>query len=60
MLFEVALVDLPAPPSYQKIAEEALHLNQLGMNPNRIAVHLNVDRKHVERALRWISGKPTY
>ena len=30
MLFEVALVDLPAPPSYQKIAEEALHLNQLG------------------------------
>jgi hypothetical protein len=56
MLFEVALADLPAPPSYQKIAEEASHLNQLGMNPNRIAVHLGVDRTTIVRSLRWKIG----
>ena len=37
MPFEAALADLPEPPIYQKIFEKALHLNQLGMNPNRIA-----------------------
>lgn len=42
--FEAALADLPEPPIYQKIFEKALHLNQLGMNPNRIAFHLGVDR----------------
>ena len=48
------------PPIYQKIADKAMHLSQLGMNSNRIAVHLNVDRKHIERALRWITGKQIY
>ena len=52
--FEAALADLPEPPIYQKIFEKALHLNQLGMNPNRIAVHLGVDRTTVTRALRCI------
>lgn len=47
-------------PTYKKIAENAKHLNQLGMNPNRIAVHLKVDHKHVERALRWLAGNPIY
>ncbi len=57
MPFEVALFIQTEQPTYQKIADKALHLSHLGMNSNRIAVHLNVDRKHVERALLWITGK---
>jgi hypothetical protein len=52
--FEAALVGTRELPTYQRIAEKAFHLNQLGMNPNRIAVHLGVDRTTVTRALRWI------
>ena len=47
-------------PVYRKIAEEVLHLLQLRMNPNRIAVALKVDRTTVVRALRWIKDKSTY
>ena len=54
--FEVTLADLPEPPIYQKIFEIALHLNQLGMNPNRIAFHLGVDRTTIVRSLRWKIG----
>ena len=60
MLLEVALADLPVPPSYRKIAEEVAHLHQLGINPNRIAVLLKVNRTTVVRALRGIKGEPTY
>jgi hypothetical protein len=52
--FEVALVDFRELPTYQRIAEKVFHLNQLGMNPNRIAVLLGVDRTTVTRSLRWI------
>lgn len=55
--FELALVGFREPSVYQKIAEEALHLNHLGMNPNRIAVHLGVDRTTVSRAIRWIRSR---
>ena len=30
-----------------------MHISQLGMNPNRIAIRLGVDRTTVARALRW-------
>lgn len=56
MPFEAALADLPEPPIYQKIFEKALHLNQLGMNPNRITFHLGVDRTTIVRSLRWKIG----
>jgi len=52
--FEVALTELSKASVYQEIAEKAAHLHLLGMNPNRIAVHLGVDRTTVTRALRWI------
>lgn len=58
--FEVALFFQTEPPTYQKIADKSLHLSRLGMNPNRIATDLNVDRATVVRALRWIKGKVTY
>jgi DNA invertase Pin-like site-specific DNA recombinase len=44
----------------QQIAERAIQLSLLGMNANRIAAALEVDRTTVVRALRWIEGKPTY
>ena len=54
MPFEAAMIDLSKSPVYQAIAEQAAHLHLLGMNPNRIAVHLGVDRTTVTRALRCI------
>ncbi len=56
--FEVTLFFQTEPPTYQKVADKAMHLSQLGMNPNRIAIALNVARSTVVRALRWIKGKP--
>ncbi len=53
----MVLADFRKPPVYRKIAEEAHHLNQLGMNPSRIAVHLGVDRMTVSRAIRWIRSR---
>jgi len=52
--FEVALFFQTEPPTYQKVADKVIHLSQLGMNPNRIAIRLGVDRTTVTRALRWI------
>lgn len=52
--FEVVLTELSKAPVYQEIAEQAVHLHLMGMNPNRIAVHLDVDRTTVTRSLRWI------
>ena len=58
--FEVAIVDPPEVPAYIGIAEKALHLKELNMNPNRIAVALKVDRTTVLRALRWVKSIPVY
>jgi DNA-binding MarR family transcriptional regulator len=52
--FEAALTEVSKAPMYQEIAEQADHLHLLGMNPNRIAVRLGVDRTTVTRALRRI------
>jgi hypothetical protein len=52
--FQVALTDVVDPPTYQKIAKETILLSQLGMNPNRIAGHLGVDRTTVTGANRWV------
>ena len=58
--FEVAIVDPPEVPTYIGIAEKALHLKELKMNPNQIAVALKVDRTTVLRALRWVKSIPVY
>jgi len=54
--FEVALFFQTEPPTYQKVADKVTHLSQLGMNPNRIAIRLGIDRTTVIRALRWIKS----
>jgi hypothetical protein len=58
--FEVAIVDPSEVPTYIGIAEKALHLNELNMNLNQIAVALKVDRTTVLRALRWVKSIPVY
>ena len=60
MPFEVAIVEPPEVPTYMGIADKALHLKELNMNPNQIAVALNVDRTTVLRALRWVKSIPIY
>jgi len=60
MPFEAALANLSTPPVYQRIAEQSLHLRQLGMNSNRIAIILGVERKSVVRAIHWIQKRPVY
>ena len=56
MPFEVALKVIPDPPSYQHLAEKALHLKQLSLSKARIAAALTVDDKTIAKALRWMEG----
>jgi hypothetical protein len=60
MPFEVAIVDPPEVPTYIGIADNALHLKELNMNPTQIAVALKVDRTTVLRVLRWVKSLPVY
>ena len=57
MPFEVAIVEPPEVPTYIGIADKALHLKELNMNPNQIAVALKVDRTTV---LRVYAGSRAY
>ena len=43
-------------PNYQKIAEKALKLNELGLNCSTIARQLEVDHKTVSKAINWIKA----
>jgi len=51
---EVALLDAEQPPTYQRIASEAKHLQELGLTYSRIAGHLGVDHKTVAKGIRWL------
>lgn len=51
MPFEVALLEAEERPVYQRIAEEGSQLQRLGMNNARIARHLKVDPKTVQKAI---------
>ena len=51
--FEVTLLDTTPPPQYQRIAQEASQLKQLGLSMYRIARKLGVDDKTVAKAIRW-------
>lgn len=58
MDFEVALLEATLPPIYQRIAERALHLQQLGVSDSAIARRLGVTDKTVRKAIGWIRGVP--
>jgi hypothetical protein len=55
--FETELLEAEAPPKYQLIAENALHLNQLGFSKEAIARHIGVDGKTVAKALSWMMDR---
>jgi hypothetical protein len=52
--FGAALLETVEPPKYQRIAERALHLNQLRLSNEAIALYLDVDGRTVAKALSWI------
>jgi hypothetical protein len=52
--FEAALIEIAPPPTYQRIALKARHLNDLGLSHSAIARRLGVSDKTVCKAIRWI------
>ena len=42
------------PPVYQRIAQKALHLRELGLSDRVIAQRLGVSDKTVGKAIRWL------
>ena len=52
--FQITIYDPSEQPNYQKIAEKALRLKELGLNCSSIARLLNVDHKSVSKAIEWI------
>ena len=54
MPFQITIYDPSEQPNYQKIAEKALQLKELGLNSSAIARQLEVDHKTVSRAIEWI------
>jgi len=54
--FEVALVETSELPAYQRIAQKALHLRELGLSDRVIALRLRVTDKTVAKAIRWLES----
>jgi hypothetical protein len=52
----VALVEISELPAYQRIAQEALHLRELGLSSRAIAVRLGVTDKTAAKAIRWLES----
>jgi hypothetical protein len=48
----VSLLDTSPPPVYQRIAQKALHLRELGLSDAAIARRLDVSDKTVAKATR--------
>jgi hypothetical protein len=57
MVFETELLETEAPPKYQRIAENVLHLNKLGLCNEAIARNIGVDGKTVAKALSWMMDR---
>lgn len=51
---EVALLSPEEPPLYQRIAQKALQLQELGLNGSSIARRLGVDHKTVGKGIAWL------
>ena len=50
----MALLETVEPPKYQRIAEKAVRMSQLGLINAAIARRIGVDGKTVVKALSWI------
>ncbi len=55
--FEAALLETAEAPAYQRIAQQAKHLQQLGLSLSRTARQLGVTDKTVAKAIRWIGSR---
>ena len=53
MPFEVDLLEVTEVPTYQQIANKALHLRQLGMSLEGIGGALGVSHTTAGKAVRW-------
>jgi len=53
MPLSIAIVDGTPPPLYQRVADRAQQLRDLGMGTTAIARALGVDRKTICRSLSW-------
>jgi len=54
MPFEAPLLSTSSPPIYQRIAQKALHLRELGITNAAIARRLDVTDKIVAKGIRWL------
>ena len=52
--FQEAIQECEEPPVYQRIAQKALHLRELGLRDAAIARRLGVTDKTVTKAIRWL------
>jgi len=53
---EALLIEATPPPRYQRIAEKAKHLHELGLSDKAIARVLSVTDKTVAKAITWRSS----
>lgn len=53
---ELDLVDGGPVPAYQRVADEALHLYQLGWAFGKIAKQFGIDEKTAKKAVEWARG----
>ena len=51
---EIPIVETRRLPTYQRIADRALHLERLGLSRARIAAQLHVSDKTVAKAIAWL------
>ncbi len=56
MPVEVSILEIKPPPVYQRIAQKAKQLHELGMNQSEIGRRLGIDRWTVGKALCWLQG----
>lgn len=53
---EVALVEIPERPVYQRIAQKAMQLRELGLSDRGIAARLGVTDKTIAKAVAWVQS----
>jgi DNA-binding CsgD family transcriptional regulator len=51
---EEVLLEISARPRYQRVAQKAVDLRELGLSNRTIARKLGVDDKTVAKAIRWL------
>ncbi len=53
---EIALLRTEEPPRYQRLAQQALHLYELGLSMSAIGRRLGADDKAIAKAIEWLEA----